>query len=155
MLRDRFSIDPLFALFMEVLELVGIEVDPELVEISRILEDDELFQRIKHDLSQRYPKTLVTGRNSTPVEVILRLLAVKHLYDWSYENTIRFVNDSLVLRWFCRLYFHQICSDKTLLRWANLIQPETLKLFSERLNTIACELKLTRGRKLRTDGTVV
>ena len=155
MLRDRFSIDPLVALFMEVLELVGIKVDPELVEISRILEDDELFQRIKHDLSQRYPKTLVTGRNSTPVEVILRLLAVKHLYDWSYENTIRFVNDSLVLRWFCRLYFHQICSDKTLLRWANLIQPETLKLFSERLNTIACELKLTRGRKLRTDGTVV
>ena len=155
MLRDKFLIDPLFALFMEVLELVGIKVDPELVEISRILEDDELFQRIKHDLSQRYPKTLVTGRNSTPVEVILRLLAVKHLYNWSYENTIQFVNDSLVLRWFCRLYFHRICSDKTLLRWANLIRPETLKLFSERLNTIACELKLTRGRKLRTDGTVV
>jgi len=155
MLRDRFSIDPLFALFMEVLELVGIKIDPELVEISRILEDDELFQRIKHDLSQRHPKTLITGRNSTPVEVILRLLAVKHLYCWSYENTIQFVNDSLVLRWFCRLYFHRICSDKTLLRWANLIQPKTLKLFNERLNGIACELKLTRGRKLRTDGTVV
>ena len=155
MLRDRFSIDPLFALFMEVLELVGIKIDPELVEISRILEDDELFQRIKHDLSQRHPKTLITGRNSTPVEVILRLLAVKHLYNWSYENTIQFVNDSLVLRWFCRLYFHRICSDKTLLRWANLIQPKTLKLFNERLNRIACELKLTRGRKLRTDGTVV
>ena len=155
MLRDRFSIDPLFALFMEVLELVGIKIDPELVEISRILEDDELFQRIKHDLSQRHPKTLITGRNSTPVEVILRLLAVKHLYRWSYENTIQFVNDSLVLRWFCRLYFHHICSDKTLLRWANLIQPKTLKLFNEQLNRIARELKLTRGRKLRTDGTVV
>jgi hypothetical protein len=35
MLRDRFSIDPLFALFMEVLELVGIEVDPELVATRR------------------------------------------------------------------------------------------------------------------------
>lgn len=155
MLRDRFSIDPLFTMFMDALELVGIKIDPELIEISRILEDDELFQRIKHDLSKRHPKTLITGRNSTPVEVVLRLLAVKHLYDWSYENTIRFVNDSLVLRWFCRLYFHQICSDKTLLRWANLIQPETLKLFNERLNRIACELKLTRGRKLRTDGTVI
>lgn len=155
MLRDRFSIDPLFTLFMEVLEFVGIKVDPELVEIDRILDDDDLFQRVKHDLSRRHPKTLVTGRNSTPVEVILRLLAIKHLYDWSYENTIRFVNDSLVLRWFCRLYLHRICTDKTLLRWANLIRLETLKLFNERLNEIACELKLTRGRKLRTDGTVV
>ncbi len=155
MLRDKFSLDPLFTLFMEVLELVGIKIDPELVEIDRILDDDELFQRIKHDLSQRHPKTLITGRNSTPVEVILRLLAIKHLYDWSYADTIRFVNDSLVLRWFCRIYFHHICADKTLLRWANLIQPETLRLFNQRLSTLARELKLTRGRKLRTDGTVV
>ena len=155
MLRDKFLIDALFTRFMEILELAGIKIDPELIEIDRILDDDELFQRIKHDLSQRYPKTLVTGRNSTPVEVILRLLAIKHLYNWSYEGTIRFVNDSLVLRWFCRIYLHRICTDKTLLRWANLIQPETLRLFSRRLSTIARELKLTRGRKLRTDGTVV
>lgn len=155
MLRDKFLIDPLFTLFMEVLELAGVKIDPELVEIDRILDDDELFQRVKHDLSQRYPKTGVTGRNSTPVEVILRLLAIKHRYNWSYEGTIRFVNDSLVLRWFCRIYLHRICTDKTLLRWANLIQPETLRLFSRRLSTIARELKLTRGRKLRTDGTVV
>jgi len=152
MLRDRYSVDPLF---MEILELTGITIDPELVEIDRILEDDEIFQRVKHDLSQRHPKTLITGRNSTPVEVIIRQLAVKHLYDWSYEDTFQFVNDSLVLRWFCRVYLHPVCTDKTLLRWANLIQPETLKLFNERLSTIACELKLTRGRKLRTDGTVV
>lgn len=155
MLRDKFPIDPLFTLFMEVLELVGIKIDPELVEIDRVLDDDELFQRIKHDLSQRRPKTLITGRNSTPVEVILRLLTLKHLYNWSYEDTIRFVNDSLALRWFCRIYLHRICTDKTLLRWANLIQPETLRLFNHRLSTLACELKLTRGRKLRTDGTVV
>lgn len=152
MLRDGYSVDPLF---MEILELTGITIDPELVEIDRILEDDEIFQRVKHDLSQRHPKTLITGRNSTPVEVIIRQLAVKHLYDWSYEDTFQFVNDSLVLRWFCRVYLHPVCTDKTLLRWANLIQPETLKLFNERLSTSACELKLTRGRKLRTDGTVV
>jgi IS5 family transposase len=106
-------------------------------------------------LSQRHPKTLVTGRNSTPVEVIIRQMAVKHLYDWSYEDTFKFVSDSLVLRWFCRVYLNPVCSDKTLLRWANLIQPERLHLSNERLNTIACELKLTRGRKLRNDGTVV
>jgi IS5 family transposase len=152
MLRDRFPVD---SLFMYILKLTGITIDSELVELDRILKDDEIFQRVRHDLSQRHPKTLITGRKSTPVEVIIRQMAVKHLYDWSYEDTVRFVSDSLVLRWFCRVYLNLVCSDKTLLRWANLVQPETLHLFNERLNTIACELKLTRGRKLRNDGTVV
>jgi len=152
MLRDKYPVDPLFTF---ILEATGIETDPDLAEIDRLLEDDEIFQRVKHDLSQRCPKTLVTGRNSTPVEVIIRQLAVKHLYDWSYEDTMRFVSDSLVLRWFCRVYLNSVCSDKTLLRWANLIQPETLHLFNERLSSIAYEVKVTRGRKMRTDGTVV
>lgn len=152
MLRDKFPVDPLF---MHILDLAGITIDPELLEIGRILEDDELFQRVKHDLSQRHPKTLITGRNSTPVEVILRMLALKHLYNWSYADTVRFVSDSLVLRWFCRIYLNPVCDDKTLLRWANLIQPNTLRLFNRRLDAIAFELKLTRGRKLRTDGMVV
>ena len=152
MLRDRYGVDPLFTL---VLEITKIKIDPELVEIDRILDDDEVFQLIKRDLSQRYSKTLITGRNSTPVEVIIREMAVKHLYDWSYEDTAQFVNDSLALRWFCRVYLNPVCSDKTLLRWVNLIQPETLHLFNERLDSIALELKITRGRKLRTDGTVV
>ncbi|MGD8501826.1 MAG: transposase, partial [Phycisphaerales bacterium] len=152
MLRDKYPVDPLFML---VLEITKIKIDPELVEIDRILDDDEIFQLIKRDLSQRHPKTLITGRNSTPVEVVIREMAVKHLYDWSYEDTAQFVNDSLALRWFCRVYLNPICSDKTLLRWVNLIQPETLHLFNERLDSIALELKITRGRKLRTDGTVV
>jgi len=152
MLRDKYPVDPLFTL---VLEITRIKIDPELVEIDRILDDDEIFQLIKRDLSQRHPKTLITGRNSTPVEVVIREMAIKHLYDWSYEDTAQFVNDSLVLRWFCRVYLHPVCSDKTLLRWVNVIQPETLHLFNERLDSIALELKITRGRKLRTDGTVV
>lgn len=152
MLRDKYPVDPLFML---VLEITGIKIDPELVEIDRILDDDKIFQLIKGDLSRRHPKTLITGRNSTPVEVVIREMAVKHLYDWSYEDTDQFVNDSLALRRFCRVYLNPVCSDKTLLRWVNLIRPETLHLFNERLSNIARELKITRGRKLRTDGTVV
>ena len=152
MLRDKYPVVPLF---MKILELVDITIDAELVEIDRILEDEEIFQRVRHDLSQRYPKTLVTGRRSTPVEVVMRLMALKHLYDWSYANTVRFASDSLVLRWFCRIYLYPVCDDKTLLRWANLVQPDTLHLFNGRLSSIAGDLKLTRGRKLRNDGTVV
>src|SRR5437870_13004912 len=57
-------------------ELVQIEIDdlePELAELGRLLEDDQLFHQIKADLSRRRPRTMETGRPSMPVEVILRL----------------------------------------------------------------------------------
>jgi IS5 family transposase len=110
---------------------------------------------IRHDLAQRFPKTEQTGRNSTPVEVILRMLAVKRLYRLSYEQTEYQVRDSLVLRQFCRVYLNEVPDDTTLLRWAGLIQPETLERFNQRLTELATQLKVTTGRKLRTDGTVV
>jgi IS5 family transposase len=152
MLRDRYEID---WSFWETMERLAIKMDPELAEIDRILEDDELFQLTKADLSRNRPKTLYTGRNSTPVEVILRMLAVKRLYNLSYEKTEQYVNDSLVLRWFCRIYFNPVLDHSNLNKWALLIQPETLEAFNRRITAIATELKLTRGRKLRTDGTVV
>jgi IS5 family transposase len=130
-------------------------MDPELAAIDRLLEDEVLYQLIKTDLAKHRPKTLLTGRKSTPVEVIIRLLAVKRLYRWSYAETEQHVRDSLILRWFCRLYFEPVLDHTNLNRWALLIQPETLHAFNERLTTIATTLKVTRGRKLRTDGTVV
>jgi IS5 family transposase len=152
MLRDKYQPD-LF--FLSIVQQLAIEMDPELVEIDRILEDDQLFQLLKHDLSKHRPKTLETGRNSTPVEVIGRMLAVKRLYGLSYEQTERQVSDSLVLRRFCRVYFHPVLDHSNLNRWALLIQPDTLHAFNDRVTAIATEVKVTRGRKLRTDGTVV
>jgi IS5 family transposase len=38
-------------------------------------------------LAGRFPRIRRDGRPSTLVEVILRLLVVKHLYGWSYEAT--------------------------------------------------------------------
>jgi len=113
------------------------------------------YQLIRNDLAKRYPQTEQTGRNSTPVEVILRMLAVKRLYRLSYEQTEYQVRDSLVLRQFCRVYFNEVPDDTTLIRWAGLIQPETLEGFNQRLTQLATQLKVTKGRKLRTDGTVV
>lgn len=45
--------------------------------------------------------------------------------------------------------------DTTLIRCANVIQPKTLEKFNERIIELAVERKVTQGRKLRTDGTVV
>ena len=152
MLRDRYESD---AWFWAIIAQLAIEMDPELAQIDSILDDDQLFQMIKNDMAQRHPQTLETGRNSTPVEVNLRMLAVKRLYQFTYRQTEWHVGDSLVLRWFCRIYFNSVPDHTTLNRWALLIQPETLHAFNDRVTAIATGLKVTRGRKLRTDGTVV
>jgi IS5 family transposase len=60
-----------------------LRFEPELAELDRLLEDDQIFRQIKADLSRRRPHTTETGRPSTPVEVILRLQVVEHLYAWS------------------------------------------------------------------------
>ena len=151
MLREHYPLDKLFE---EILGYVP-DLSPEPVKMDSYLEDEKLYRLIKKDLSLRRPKTLQTGRNSTPVDVILRMLVVKRLYGTSYEETERHVSDSLRLRQFCRVYLNTVSDDTTLIRWANLIQPKTLEKFNQRITQLAIERKVTRGRRLRTDGTVV
>jgi len=134
MLCDRPEPDPFF---WAVIEKLAIEMEPELAQIDKTLDDDELLQLIKHDTSQRYPQTLETGRNSTPVEVNLRMLAVKRLYCFTYRQTEWHVGDSLLLRWFCRSYFKRTPDHTTLNRWTLLIKAEALHAFNERIDTLA------------------
>ncbi|MBN2116224.1 MAG: ISNCY family transposase [Anaerolineales bacterium] len=151
MLVEHYPIDKRFE------DLLGYppELSAELKKIDAYLEDERLYRLIRADLSKRYPKTRETGRNSTPVDVVLRMLVVKRLYGYSYAETERVVRDSLSLRQFCRVYLNDVPDDTTLLRWANVIQPKTLEKFNERIMQLAVERKVTKGRKLRTDGTVV
>lgn len=151
MLRERYTPMNLF----DIVPILSMAMDPILTQLDRLLDDDTLFQAVKTDLSHRFPRTLLDGRPSTPVEVILRLLVVKHLYGWSYEATERWVSDSLVLPQFCRVYAEPVPDDTTLIRWANVIQPATLHHLLDHVGGLAQSLKVTRGRKLRIDGTVV
>jgi IS5 family transposase len=140
---------------LELIPQLRLEMEPELAVLDRLLDDDEIFLRIKADFSKRRPNSERLGRRSTPVEVILRMLILRRLYDWSFEATERNVSDSLILRQFCRVYLESAPDDTTLIRWANLIGPRTLERLNERAVALAFEHKVTRGRKLRTDGTVV
>jgi IS5 family transposase len=151
MIVDRHAPADLFALVPRL----QLTFEPELAALDRLLDDDLLFQQVKADLARRYPRSATRGRPSTPVEVILRMLVVRRLYDWSYAATEHFVSDSLVLRQFCRLYLEPAPDDTTLLRWAACLGPATLERVHARVVELARQRKVTRGRKLRTDGTVV
>jgi IS5 family transposase len=152
MIVDRY--DPI-NLFEELVPKLNLQMEPELAQLDRLLDDDVLFERVKADLSRRYPNSGRLGRHSTPVEVILRMLVVKRLYGFSYEQTEHFVNDSIVLRQFCRLYLESAPDDTTLIRWANMIGSETVASLNDRAVELARSLKVSRGRKLRVDSTVV
>lgn len=151
MLIDCYPAENVFARVPELAD----QTDPVLLQLDRLLDDDRLYQQVRADLVRRYRLTAVHGRHSTPAEAILRLLVVKHLYCWSFEETEERVADSLVLRWFTRVYFRRVPDDTTLLRWAHTIQPETLQALNDRAAQLAAQVRVTRARKLRVDGTVV
>src|SRR5829696_7173163 len=151
MIVDRYEPVNLF----EMIPKLKLQFEPELVQLDELLDDDELFSVVKADLIRRHPNSGRLGRHSTPVEVTLRMLVVKRLYGWSYEQTERFVCDSIVLRQFCRLYLEPVPDDTTLIRWANQIGSETVAALNYRAVELARSLKVTCGRKLRVDSTVV
>ena len=148
---DRYQAEDVFARVPEV----AAQTDPVLKALDRLLEDDLLYQSVRADLGKRSRYTLVHGRHSTTVEVILRLLICKHLYQWSYRETEERVGDSLVLRWFCRVYFETVPDETTLLRWLHTLRPQTLHALNDRVVQLAAQAKLTKGRKLRLDATCV
>jgi IS5 family transposase len=83
------------------------------------------------------------------------MLVIKHLCGWRFPQTTHAVSDSLVLRQLCRVYVAPVSDQSTLPRWAKLLQPATLHRLLDHLVHLACQLKVTQGRKLRLDGTVV
>jgi hypothetical protein len=151
MLIDSYPVEDVFARVPEV----AAQTDPVLKTLDTLLEDDQLYQAVRTDLGKRYRLILAHGRHSTPVEVILRLLLVKHLYGWSYEETLKRVADSLVLRWFYRVSFQTVPTKATLIRWTHTLHPETLHELNDRVVQLAVQAKVTEGRKLRLDGTCV
>jgi IS5 family transposase len=151
MLVDRYEAEDVFARVPRMAE----RIDPVLSRLDQLLDDDELYQQVRNDFGKRYRYTLVHGRHSTPVEVLLRMLICKHLHQWSYQETEEQVDQNLIMRWFCRLYWAPVPDESTLVRWANTLHPETLHALNDRVVQLARQAKVTKGRKLRLDATCV
>src|SRR6266702_6888093 len=151
MLVDRYQAEDVFARVPQMVE----RIDPVLKELDQVLDDDVLYRQVRADFGKRHQYTLVHGRHSTPVEVLLRMLIVKHLHQWSYQDTEEQVDQNLILRWCCRLYWAPVPDDTTLIRWTYTLQPQTLHALNDRVVQLAVQAKVTKGRKLRLDATCV
>src|SRR3954471_18535963 len=133
MLRNRYNRTDVLALVPQL----DLRFEPQLEQLDRLLDDDEIIDRLRDDLARRHPKTRSRGRPSTPVEVILRMLVVMRLYGWSYAQAEYFVNDSLVLRQFCRVSLQRVPDDTTLIRWADTLGSETIERINDRVVQLA------------------
>src|SRR5262249_59804428 len=100
--------------------------DPALRQIDTLLEDDELLDRVTEALAQRHPLSRRRGRLGTPAAVVLRMLVLKHLHDWSFDDCEREVRGSLVYRAFCRIDGERVPDAKTLIRLTHLLDEPVL-----------------------------
>jgi IS5 family transposase len=129
--------------------------DPALRRIDEVLDDEELVDLVADALGRRRLGSRRKGRPGTPAEVVLRMLVLKHLYDWSFDESEREVRGSLVYRAFCRIDCERVPDAKTLIRLSHLLGADVLKKVLARLVDLARERKVVRGWKLRVDTTVV
>jgi IS5 family transposase len=136
-------------------EEVGSLWEPWMREVDQLLADRELVQIVYESLARRSPKSRTRGRPSTPAEVVLRLLLLKHIRNWSYGVLEREVRANLVYRQFTRVGANKVPDAKTLGKLAAALGPEVIEQLHARVVAIACEKQIVRGRRLRVDTTVV
>ena len=60
-----------------------------------VLEDDAIISAVHHALEHRHPASRSHGRPGFPAEVVLRLLILKHVRNWSYAVLEREVRANL------------------------------------------------------------
>ena len=65
---------------------------------DEILDDEEIIEPVYEALGGRRPQSATRGRKGTPAEVALRMLALKHMRNWSFDTLEREVRANLVYR---------------------------------------------------------
>jgi len=122
---------------------------------DQMLADEQIVAAVYEALAKRHPNSRRRGRRGAPAEMVLRLLILKHVRNWSYEVLEREVRANLVYRDFTRVGGAKTPDAKTMGRWGVALGPDMLKLIHERMVKIAQDAGVTAGRRMRVDTTVV
>lgn len=130
-------------------------MDPVLRQLDPLLDDEALVDRVLEVQRRRRPQSARRGRPGTPATVVLRLLVLKHLRGWSYDQLEWEVTGNLVYRRFCRIDAGKVPDAKTILRQGQLLDGPVLRELFDRITHLAVERKVTVGRRMRVDTTVV
>ena len=127
---------------------------PELRRIDELLEDDGIIDVIVTALQQRWPQSARRGRPGTPPDVVVRMLILKHLFDWGY-NELEYELANLAYRSFARVGMEKTPDAKTILKIARVLGPQTVKELHQRVVRLGVQALVSRGQRMRIDTTVV
>jgi transposase, IS5 family len=140
----------------EVLLPDGHKLWPDwLRRIDTALEDEAVIEVVAQALEQRWPQSRRRGRPGTPAEVVIRMLILKHLFDWSYDDLEREVRANLVYRMFTRIDAGDVPDAKTILKIARALGPAIIQQLHRQVVEVAKRAGVTHGRRFRVDTTVV
>ena len=123
--------------------------------VDTVLDDPLLLDVAYEALARRWTNSRTRGRKGTPVEVVVRLLVLKHIRNWSYAVLEREVRSNLVYRQFTRVGAAKVPDAKTLGKLGLALGPEIIEQIHQRVVAIAQEQKVISGRRMRVDTTVV
>jgi IS5 family transposase len=123
--------------------------------IDTLLEDEAVIETVAHGLENRWPQSRRRGRPGTPAEIVLRMLILKHLFDWSYDDLEREVRANLVYRAFTRIDAGDVPDAQTILKIARTLGPDIIEQLHRRVVDVAKRAGVTHGRRFRIDTTVV
>jgi IS5 family transposase len=122
----------------------------ELARVDILLQDERLMEPFLRDFSQ------TQGRPGVPISTYLRLMYLKFRYKLGYETLVAEVSDSIAWRRFCGIGYQQRVPDaSTLIKLTHKFGDETLAEIHNLIIANLRERKLVRGRKIRTDTTVI
>lgn len=141
----------LFGTLVEPAELM----DPVLRRVDGMLDDPAFTDEVLAVLRRRYPQSARRGRPGTPAEVVLRMLVLKHLRRWSYDELEWEVTGNVVYRRFCRIDAEKVPDAKTMVRYGLLLDAPVLRKLFDQIVGLAVECRATRGHRMRVDTTVV
>lgn len=122
----------------------------ELAKVDALLDDERFMQPFleKHQTRR--------GRPTKAIETFLRLMYLKHRYNFGYETLVQEVGDSLTWRRFCRIPIDEKMPDSTtLIKARQRYGDQWVEQLNELLLQKLKETEILKHRKFRTDTTVV
>lgn len=128
----------------------------ELMTISRLLDQEPaMAQRVEQDLVHgvRNPHTGARGLSG---DQVLRLLLIKQMNGYSYEDLDFALHDSSSCRTFCRIgALDEVPGRSTVAENLKKVSAETLEAINRLILEQAQRAKVESGKKVRVDSTVV
>jgi transposase, IS5 family len=129
--------------------------DDLLDPVDKLLDDSALVELVRQSLARRRPRSTRTGRYGIAPDRLLRCCVMKHLKGWSFRDLERELRSNLVYRQFTHFDAEPTPDFSTFSRTFALLSPEVTEQIHQRVVGLAREQGVARGRRLRTDTTVV